>query len=69
MNQPKHPNIKTKVVHSQSKSAWNVIGMSLGAKHKIAIIPYLVTGDKVTDEKEKSEALEHAEFISFCFNT
>lgn len=37
--------IKTKVVHSQSKTAWNVIGEQLGGKYKIARIPYLVVDD------------------------
>lgn len=64
----KNPNIKTKVVHSQSKSAWNVIGDSLGSKFKIAIVPYIVCETEAMKSKEKQEALEHAEFISFCFN-
>lgn len=63
-----NPNIKTKVVHSQSKDAWNIIGTSLGKKYKIARVPYLVSGNDIIDTKEKSEALLHAEFISKCFN-
>jgi hypothetical protein len=63
-----NPNIKTKVVHSESKNAWNVIGTSLGAKYKIARIPYLTTGNEIIDATEKSEALRHAKFISECFN-
>ena len=63
-----NPNIKTTVVHSESKNAWNVIGLSLGAKHKIAKIPYLITGNEIIDIAEKSEALRHAKFISQCFN-
>ena len=55
--------IKTKVVHSQSKSAWNVIGTTLGAKYKIARVPY-VEGIN----RERKEALEHAEFLSWCLN-
>ena len=35
-----NPKIKTKVVHSQTKSAYNVVGTSLGNKYKIARIPY-----------------------------
>jgi len=34
--------IRTKVVHSQSKSAWNVISTMAGMKNKIARVPYLV---------------------------
>lgn len=62
------PKIKTKVVHSQSKDAWNVVGVKIPGKYKIARIPYVVTGNEITDTKEKSEALQHAEFISRCFN-
>lgn len=62
------PNIKTKVVHSKSKDAWNIVGTELGKKHKIAIVPYLVTNKLAIDIKEKSEALLCAEFISRCFN-
>ena len=63
-----NPNIKTKVVHSQTKDAWNVVGSGLSGKFKIARIPYIVSGNEITDTKEKSEALLHAEFISKCFN-
>lgn len=64
-----NPNIKTKVVHSQSKNAWNVIGTELGKKYKIARLPYLIIeGDEVMTEIEKSTALRQAKFISFCFN-
>lgn len=63
-----NPNIKTKVVHSQSKDAWNVVGTKIPGKFKIARIPYLVSGDQILDTKEKAEALLHAEFISRCFN-
>lgn len=65
----KNPKIKTQVVHSKSKSAWNVIGTGLGDKYKIARVPYLAeTGNAIIDAREKAEALEHATFISFCFN-
>jgi hypothetical protein len=64
----KDPNIKTKVVHSKSKQAWNVIGTALGGKYKIAMVPYVVTDNEIIDTKEKAEALHHAEFISKCFN-
>jgi len=63
-----NPKITTKVVHSKSSIAWDVVGTQLGAKHKIARIPYNVTGNEIIDTKEKSEALLHAEFISKCFN-
>ena len=63
-----NPKIKTKVVHSQSKPAWNIIGQ-LGGKYKIARIPYLVVDDsEILTTKNKHEALVHAQFISQCFN-
>jgi len=64
----KNPNIKTKVVHSQSKSAWNIVGESLGAKYKIARVPYLVFEHQELSDRNRKEAFEHAEFISHCFN-
>lgn len=63
-----NPNIKTKVVHSQSKKSWNVIGIRLPGKFKIARVPYLETDNEIQNAKEKAEALLHAEFISICFN-
>jgi len=63
------PKIKTKVVHSQTKSAWNIVGVSpLGGKYKIARVPYFVSGDDKIDEINRVEAGEHAAFISYCFN-
>ena len=67
----KHPNIKTKVVHSESKSAWNVVATEIGNKYKIARIPYNQLTSKDTEiynTREKAEALELAMFISYCFN-
>lgn len=64
----KNPKIKTKVVHSQTKSAWNVVGNTLGGKHKVARVPYLTNSDDDLTQRERVEALEHAEFISYCFN-
>ncbi len=62
-------NIRTKVVHSQSHKAWNVIGDTLGGKYKIARCPYHVLDDsEILNTKNKYEALEHAQFISRAFN-
>lgn len=61
--------MKTKVVHSQKNSAWNVIGTELGAKYKIARCPYITSDNEEITEKERKEALEHAQFISNCFNS
>ena len=62
------PNVRTKVVHSRTKSAWNVIGTKLGDKYKIARVPYVATNDEIITNKNRAEALHHAEYISFCFN-
>lgn len=62
-------NIKTKVVHSQTKPAWNVVGISIPGKHKIARCPYeIIEGSETLDTRERKEAFEHATFISNCFN-
>jgi hypothetical protein len=60
--------IQTKVAHSLTKSAWNIIGISLGGKFKIARIPYEFTGSDISTSRERKEAHEHAIFISDCFN-
>lgn len=62
------PNIKTKVVHSEKNSAWNVIGTSLNGKYKIARCPYVTSNEIVVTARERDEARLHAEFISWCFN-
>jgi len=63
------PKIQTRVVHSESKHAWNVIGTELGSKYKIARVPYTpVAGSNILSDREKQEAYEHAVFISTCFN-
>jgi len=64
----KNPNIRTRVVHSQSKSAWNIIGMEVGKRYKIARIPYLITEDTLLNIKDQQEAYNIAEYISYCFN-
>lgn len=65
----KNPDIKTDVVHSGTKAAWNVIGTTLGKKYKIARVPYHISGTHLKlDHIAKQEAFEHAEFISHCFN-
>lgn len=64
----KNPKIKTMVVHSQTKSAWNVIGQNLGGKYKICRVPYLVTDNQELSDRNRQEAFEHANFINHCFN-
>lgn len=64
IDQMKDPQLITKVVHSKNKEAYNIIGVTLGKKHKIATIPY-----EVDDKGQfKQESFDHAEFISECFN-
>ena len=64
------PKIHTRVVHSETLNAWNVVGTIPGLKYKIARIPYeqKETMGRDFNEKEKMEAFEHATFISTCFN-
>ena len=64
----KDPDITTKVVHSTTKPAWNVVGTRLGGKYKIARLPYLVGNGEEIDEMNRLEAFEHAEFVAYCFN-
>lgn len=63
-----NPKIKTKVVHSRTKAAWNIVGESLGAKYKIARVPYVCVENPEVDDRNRVEAFRHAEFISHCFN-
>jgi len=63
-----NPKIKVKVVHSQSQSAWNIVGETLGGKYKVARVPYLLLNNKELSEWNKTEAFQHAEFIAYCFN-
>lgn len=63
-----NPNIKTRIVHSQTKSAWNIVSEKLGGKYKIATVPYLLVDDQKSNDMNRVEAFEHAEFISYCFN-
>lgn len=63
--------MEVKIKHSESKTAWNIIGTIPGGKYKIARIPYHQDdkkGMEMYNTKQKVEALEHAEFIMFCFN-
>lgn len=61
--------IHTKVQHSQSKSAWNIIGTIAGGKYKIARVPYFaLEGDDILTTLNKAEALDHALFISRCLS-
>lgn len=62
------PNIKVKIVHSQTKSAWNIVGETLAGKYKIARVPYIPVCLDGTNDRERKEAYEHAEFIAYCFN-
>ena len=65
------PKIQTKVVHSETKPAWNVVATSHGDKYKIARVPYsettIVSGQPIINTS-KQQSYEHAKFISDCFN-
>jgi hypothetical protein len=60
--------IATKVVHSQSKSAWNVVGTKWGGKYKIAIVPYAPSSHEDVTLLNRHEAYTYAMFISNAFN-
>ena len=64
----KNPKLKTRIVHSQTKSAWNIVGEKLGDKYKIARVPYLTIENNDISDNNRVEAFEHASFISYCFN-
>jgi hypothetical protein len=59
----KNPKIKTKVDRSKSKKHFKILGETLGKKFKIALVPY-----EIEVYENRLEALEIADFISFCFN-
>ena len=61
--------IKTCIVHSDSKTAFNVTATTIGDKYKICRVPYTVDEtDILFTNRSKNEARQHAEFISSCFN-
>jgi hypothetical protein len=69
----KNRKIKTKVIHSQSKNAYNVVSETLGTTYKVARCPYVVVDNVDIDTtlinmKNRLEAFDNAVFISFCFN-
>jgi len=45
----KNPNVKTRVVHSRTESAWNIVGQTLGGKHKAGNLQFTPQWIKVTD--------------------
>ena len=59
-----------RVVHSESKTAWNIIGTIAGSKYKWARVPYL-NDDGFSEDfntKQKAKALHLAEFIASQIN-
>ena len=64
-----NPKITVEIKHSESKTAWNIIGTIPGTKYKIARVPYLKIDDsEILNTRNRAEALKHAEWIMFCFN-
>jgi hypothetical protein len=60
---------KVRVVHSETKNAWNIVGTILGGKYKWARIPYeQYKGNESLSTKEKFDALLLAEFIAEQIN-
>lgn len=60
--------LKTKVVHSKSKPAYNVVSITLGQKYKIARVSYVPIDHEGLMDRNREEAKRHAQFISDCFN-
>ena len=61
-----NPKIKVKIVHSQSKPAWNIIGNKLGYKYKISYIPKIDFEIGLTDTiiKRRRKDVYEETFIS-----
>lgn len=57
-----------KVVHSLTKSAWNVVGTVPGSTYKIARVPYHFCGDEKLNQRERSDAYDRAKFIALSLN-
>ena len=56
---------KWKVVHSESKTAFNVVGTVLGGKHKIARCPYVeYAGYPKASQADKNESEANAKLIA-----
>lgn len=55
--------MRTKVVHSETKPAWNIVGTEWGGKYKIARFPY-----EPFYEKDRAEACKLARIASDLFN-
>ena len=62
----------TKVVHSKSKNAWNVVGDEVGGCFKYCRVPYIVLEEAQYSEElntvNKYGALRRAKFISNAIN-
>jgi hypothetical protein len=52
------------IKHSESKSAFNVIGTNLGEKYKIARCPYVVSELTELTDRERKEAEANAKLIA-----
>jgi len=61
--------MKKTIKHSETKSAWNIIGTAGGEKYKLASVPYTVgTDNDVLDSRYRKEALDLAKSISKHLN-
>ena len=57
--------MKTKVVHSEFCSQWEVIDEDTRV---VATAPYIIYRESVAGELKRKTAFDRAEFISGCFN-
>lgn len=65
--------MKTKVIHSQTKAAWNIVGTMPNDTYKLVRVPYYINGrvaiDDPINQEERKRAFKLAESISKFLNT
>ena len=61
--------MNVKVIHSESKPAWNIVNTILGGKYKLVNVPYVRTGvDPEVASANKEEARKLANYLANCIN-
>ena len=57
------------VKHSETKSAWNIVGTEIGGKYKIARIPY-IADDRFPEicSSNRKAAFDTAMYLTDCLN-
>lgn len=60
--------MKCKIKHSESKSAWNVVGTMSGGRYKLARFPYSSCADNELTRQESRRAKANAELFANAFH-